>query len=183
MANISINLLPQEVRDQNLKNTKFLKIQTLGVFSILIMFFLASLTIALRIFQNNSIVQAKNEVAQSQQRVSGLKDTESSLYLLKNRLSTIGNYLGTSSNSTQAYYLISKLLPNSVTVSSLSIDKSSDILMILNVPNGEILDAVITNLTSKETNEDKISEVSIDNINRGKDGIYRLSLKVKAKSQ
>ncbi len=181
MPKIAIDLLPIEFRAQDLKNAKFYKIQTLGVATVLLMTFLASLTVALGILQSQNISQIKNSLTESQQKISGFKNTESSLFLLKNRLATINQYLGTPSLQSEMYKLITKLAPAPVSISSLSVGKSGEVLVLAIAPDGNSLDNLITNLTSPESNENKISQVSLENINRGKDGIYRLSLKVKPK--
>ena len=49
---IAINLLPIEFTEQEVKRAKFIKIQTIGVFVILLMVFLSSLSVALVILQS-----------------------------------------------------------------------------------------------------------------------------------
>lgn len=181
MAKIAINLLPLEFRAEEIKNAKFYKIQIVGVATILLMIFLSSLTIALRVLQSQNISQIKNKLTQSEQKISNLKNTQASLILLKNRLTTIDQYLGTLSNQTQIYKLITKLLPASISINSISIDKSSEVLVLATAPDRNSLEDLIDNLTSKDSNEDKINQVSLESINRGRDGIYRLSLKIKPK--
>ncbi len=182
MTKIAINLLPLEFREQDLKNAKFYKIQAVGVAFILLMIFFASLTVALRILQSQNISLIQNKLTKSEQKISDLKNTQASLYILKNRLTTISQYLGTPSSQTQIYKIIANLLPSSVSLNSLSVDKSSEVLIVATTPDGNSIDELITRLTSKENNEGKISQVSIENVNRGKDGIYRLSLKIKPKA-
>lgn len=181
MAKVSIDLLPLEFRAEDLKRAKFYKIQTIGVSIILVMIFLSSLTIALRILQSQRNKQIQARVSQSEERISGLKNTQASLILLKNRLTTINQYLGTPSKQSEMYRLIDKLLPQSVSISSIAVDKSGEVLILAVASDGASLDRLVESLTSKQTNQDKIKEVSFETINRGKDGIYRLTFKVKPK--
>lgn len=181
MAKISINLLPPEFTQQELQRSKFYKVQAIGVATVLVMTFLTSLTLALRILQSANIKQVQTKLNQAEQRVLGLKSTQGSLLLLKNRLTTISQYLGTPSKQTSLYKLIDKLMPSSVSVNALSIDKTGAVVMTILAPDSLSLDNLMTNLTSAEENGDKIKEVSIESLNRGRDGIYRISLKVKAK--
>lgn len=178
---IAINLLPAEMAVQRIKAAKFYKIQTVGVAVILIMIFLASLTIALRILQSHTISQIQDNLTKSQQKISDLKNTQASLFLLKNRLNAIDQYLGVPSVQSEMYKIISQLIPSSVSINSISINKGGEVLVLALIPDGNSLDELVTNLTLKENNQDKISQVSLENINRGKDGIYRLSLKIKPK--
>ena len=181
MPRIAINLLPIEFRVQELKRAKFYKIQAFGVVTILLVVFLSSLTIALRILQSQNISQIQNKLTQSEQRIADLKSIQGSLFLLKNRLTVINQYLEIPSKQVQMYKLIAELLPATVSVGSIFVDKGGEILILAVVPDSVSLDHLITNLISKESNQDKISKVSLENISRGKDGIYRLSLKVKPK--
>lgn len=181
MTRIAIDLLPLEYREQQLKGVKFLKIQTIGVAVILFMIFLASLTVALRILQSQNISQIKKNITQSEQRVSDQKSTEALLFLLKNRLATINQYIDTPSNQSRMYKLITELIPPSVILSTISVDKSGEALIVAVAPDSTSVDTMINNLTDKNINQNKIKEISLENINSGRDGVYRLSIKVKPK--
>lgn len=176
---ISINLLPPEVLTQELKRTKFYRIQTIGIVVILMMVFLASLTLALRILQSHNITVVRANLDQIQQKVEGLKSTQASLFVLKDRLKIIDQYWGVSSKQSSMYMLVDKLVPSSVVINSITIDKAGQAVFLAVVPDSTTLDTLITNLTTKDNNEGQISQVSIDSLNRGKDGLYRVSFKVK----
>lgn len=181
MAKISINLLPPEIITKELKRASFYKIQVAGIIIILVSIFSASMTLALRILQshNATVVQAK--LTQTQQRISDLKDTQAALLLLKNRLTVIDKYLGSSSNQLSMYRLIDKLIPASITINEVTVDKEGKVVLLAFVPTSASLDSLMDQLTLKENNEGKISQVSVESLNRGKDGFYRISLKIKPK--
>lgn len=179
MAKIAINLLPTEFLAQEITRSKFIKIQTIGVVFILMMIFLSSLTIALRILRSQSIVQIQNRLAKSEQRITNLKDAQGSLLLLKNRLVAINQYLESPSKQAQMFNLINGLLPASVSVSSVAVDKDGGVLVLATTSDSSSLDQTISNLISQEKNQDKISQVSVESLGRGRDGIYRLSFKVR----
>lgn len=181
MEKLSINLLPPEFTAEEVKRAKFYKVQILGVSVILFVAFLASLTIALRILQTHNIRQVEAQVSEEEQRVNNLKDRQASLLILKNRLTAINQYLGVSSQQSAIFKLVSEFLPQSMTVSSLSIDRLGQMLISAVVPDVLTLDEFILSLTTKDKNQDEIAQVSIESLNRGKDGIYRLSLKIKPK--
>lgn len=182
MRKIAIDLLPQEFRAEGVKRAKFYKIQTIGVGTILILTFLASLTIALRVLQSQEIQQIKNKLDLSEQKVTGLKNTQSSLFLLKNRLTTINQYLGVPSNKVSMFDTIEKLLPESISISSFSIDRSGSVLILGTAPDGDSIDNLVSALTSGAGGDQaKISQITVENLSRGRDGLYRFSLKVKPK--
>lgn len=179
MARISINLLPPEIMTQELKRAKFFKVQFVGIAIVLTMVFLTSLTLALRILQSRSIAVIQATLAEEEQKVSDLKDTQASLLLLKNRLDVIGKYFGTSSQQSAMYKLQDKLIPTSVLINAITIDKTGGVTLLATVPDSLVLDNLISNLTIQETNEGKISQVSVETLNRGRDGFYRISFKIK----
>ncbi len=176
---ISIDLLPIEFKADEIKKAKFYKIQILGVAVILLIIFLSSLTVALKILQTQNISQAEAKLDKIQQQVGGLKDTQSSLVILKDRLTAINQYLGVPSRQVQVYKLIYQLLPASVSVNSISIDKVGEVLVLATVSDASVIDQIINNMLSAEISEGKISQVKVETLSRGRDGIYRLSLKVK----
>lgn len=175
---ISINLLPPEVRAQEKKKARFYMIQAIGVVVTLVMIFLSSLTVALRILQNRNIASYKVRLASAEQKVSSLKSAEESLFLLKNRLAVIGANLGVSSKQSATFILIDKLIPVSVAVSAINVETSGEVTLTVLVPDSEILDALVNNLTMKENNGGNISKVSVESLNRGKDNFYRVALKI-----
>ena len=179
MAKISINLLPPEIMVQELKKAKFYRIQFVGITVVLAMVFLASLTVALRVLQSHSIAVIQATLAQEEQKVSDLKDTQVSLFLLKNRLNVINQYFGISSKQSSMYKLLDHLIPVSVLINAITIDKTGGVILLATVPDSLVLDNLVSNLTTQETNEGKISQVSIETLNRGRDGFYRISFKIK----
>mgnify|MGYP001571362873 FL=1 len=177
---ISINLIPPEIQETKLKKANFYKIQYVGIVTILIMVFLASLTGALRILQSRSVAEVQAKLTQTEQKVSDLKSTQVSLLLLKNRLAVIDKYLGVSSEQSSMYKLIDKSIPSSVVINAITVNKSREVVLLALVPDSVILDNLMNNLTLEENNEGKISQVSIESLNRGRDGLYRISFKIKS---
>ncbi len=181
MAKFSINLLPAEVIAEELKKSKFYKVQLVGVVIILFLAFLASTTVALRILQSHNISQVQAQVASSQQRVTELKSTQASLVLLKNRLTAISEHVGVISKEVSMYKLIDKLIPSQAVVNSIDVDNLGQVSILVLITDAQTLDNLVNNLTNSNSNENQISQVSVDSLNRGKDGVYRVSFKIKPK--
>lgn len=178
---ISINLLPPEIATQALKQAKFYKVQAIGLAIILVMIFLASLTLTLRILQGSRISLYKEKMAQAEQQISELKGIQASLLVLRSRLTVISQYLGVSSKSVSMYQLVGKLIPPSVAVNGISVDSTGGVLLTVLIPDIQSLDDLVNNLTTKENNEDKISQISIESFNKGRDNLFRVSLKIQQK--
>lgn len=181
MVKISINLLPPEILEQQLKKAKFYKIQAAGIVVVLTLVFLTSLTVALGILQSRNISTASAQATQAEQKVTNLKNTQAALLLLDDRLKAINEYWGASSKQSSMYKLITKLVPASIAVTAITIDRSSEAVFSVAAPDSISLDDFIVKLTAKEDNEGKISQVALDSLNRGRDGLYRVSFTVKPK--
>lgn len=178
---ISINLLPPELITKELKKANFYKIQLAGIVIILAMVFLASLTVALRILQSRGIASVQARVTEAQQKISDLKDTQVALMILRSRLAVVDKYLGVSSNQTLVYKLIGKLVPDDITINSISVSQKGDVNLTAEISDISSLDGLLEKLTERDSNEEKISQVSLENLNRGRDGFYRANLMIKAK--
>lgn len=181
MAQISINLLPAQFTKERLKDIKFYKIQAIGVGLILLTIFFSSLVVALRILQSQRIKQVEGNLATAQQKVGLFKDKQVALMALKNRLAYIDQYMGTSSVQAGLLNLLNAILPPTLAVNSLVIDRSGEVALSAIIQDSSTLDQIITDLTNKDKNQNKISKVSIDSLNRSRDGVYRVNLKIKPK--
>ncbi|MDO8573526.1 MAG: hypothetical protein Q7R77_02120 [Candidatus Daviesbacteria bacterium] len=177
---ISINLLPPEDIALAIQRAKFYKIQLIGIIIILTMIFLTSLTVALRILQGRSMAPVQTKVVAAEQRVSDLKSTQGYLMLLKDRLKVIDQYLGVSSKQSLVYQLMDKLIPPSVIINAISINQAGVVTFVAIVPDSISLDNLLSNLTDQESNDGQIREVSVESLNRGRDGFYRISFKIKS---
>lgn len=178
--NFSINLLPVEFITEEAKKNKFYKLQALGIALVLFMIFLSILTISLRIFQSNTIKSAQVTAANAEGKVSAQADKQAQLVLLKNRLNAIDQYLGTSSKQVEMYNLLDSLIPSSFTVNTISVGVDGKILISAVTFDPFALDSMFSAFLDKEKNEGKISKVAIENISRGRDGIFRVSFSVEA---
>lgn len=178
MAKISINLLPAEFSAVELKRAKFVRIQAIGVGVILLMIFLSSLTFSLRILQNQSIKAASGRVLGEEEKIAGLKGTQASLIFLKNRLDILQEYLGTQSKVVSLYQFLTNQLPSSAAADSISVDKEGNMLLLIRFEDIGEFDSLLSNLLDPQKNEGRVKKVSLDSFSRGRDGLFRVSLKL-----
>lgn len=181
MEKISINLLPSEFTQEEVKKGKFYKVQAVGISIILLMIFLSIVTISLRIFQSNQVRSVQTQASEAEEKVASYSSRQASLVLLKNRLSAIQNYLGTMSKQAEMYHLVNNLLPPDLSLGAVSVGRDGGVLISALAPDIKTIDRVFIDLLDKEKNESKILKVSIEALNRGRDGIFRVSFKVEVK--
>lgn len=180
MAKITINLLPGEFLLERLKDAKFAKIQAIGVGMILLVVFLSSMTVALRVLQSQRIKQAEDELNTAKQNVASLQDRQVFLVALKDRLTSIQEHLGVLSPQAELFIFMSGIIPESVSISGFNIDQAGNVSFSAVFPDISMLEQVVADLTNRDKNQNKVKEVSIENLNRGRDGLFRASFKIKS---
>ncbi|MBI2334600.1 hypothetical protein HYU96_02250 [Candidatus Daviesbacteria bacterium] len=179
MAKISINLLPQEYLSNEIKQAKFHKVQLLSSAAIVLVAFLATIAVGIRYLQSQNIRAVEAKIVEGEEKVIELAGRQTSLFLIKNRLSTINQYLGITSKQVSTYALLERLLPSRIGISALTVDRSGDAQLVAVVPDILTLDDLISDLTSDSSG--KISRVSVESLNRGREDTYRISLKIQTK--
>ncbi len=179
MGKITINLLPIEFRSEELKKIKFYKIQFIGIGIVLLTIFLASLTVALRVLQSQNIARASSEVEKSQTNVESYKESQAALLFIKNRLTTLNQVEKDGAKQYVIYQKLNELLPSTLLVSSLSIDKSNNVSVIASVADAETLENTIDNLIFQD--DSFFQEMSVDSLGKSREGDYRVSFKLKLK--
>lgn len=170
MEKISINLLPQEFISEQIKKGKFYKIQAIGVMIVLLMIFLSILTLSLRVLQSGSLNAASLRADEAEKRVSTLVPKQAQLVLLKNRLQAIEGYIGKPSKQAEMYGLTRNLLPANLLVNQISVGGKGEVLISAQTSNVQDIDGLVESLLD--------FNVVIDSFNRGRDGIFRISLRV-----
>lgn len=179
MNSISINLLPPETA-LNLKHQKkFRGIQRISTVALLIMVFLASVTIPLRIMQDKNFRNIDAAAKSQVQTIEQLKTKEISLTVLKNRLSLITKVSKDPKVQSNAYNLVNELTSN-LAIGSIQIDKNGTAAITINFADANSLDTFLNNVTNKIASN-KLSQVSVDSLGRGPDGVYRADFKLTSK--
>lgn len=176
MSGISINLLPSQFQIDQKAQKKFNTIQRISIFCLLTLIFLVSVSASLRIFQTQKNLLVQKDIEKSQERVLSLKEKEASIFVLKNRLNLIQTVLSTGGNAL-IYKSVLDLFPENVSITSVSVDRSGIVSLVLAAPDLPSLNATFANLTSGES-FNFISKIDVENLSRSRDGSFRTTLKI-----
>ncbi len=179
MEKITINLLPPEVNLAQKQGQKFYKIRVLSIAVMVILTFLSSTVFALRILQSQNLTLAREKFEQAQGKVSELKDQEAKLQVLKSRVTNIRQIKSNPSKQSQLFNLISAIIPPSIIVNSFGADRAGNVNLSAITADYLSLDLFLRDLVDPQINEGKIGAVDIENLSRGRDGVYRTNLKIK----
>lgn len=181
---ISINLLPAEYARERAKTDKLYKVQQFGTATLLALVFLASFTFVLRILQSQNIQEVEAKLNEAEGKVSDLKSKEATLFVLKNRLEAINKFSSEKSKQLAVYESVEKNLPSQISVTTVEINSLGSVLITLVAADAVSLDSFINGLMDPAAdNSDTIDKISIESLNKSRDGFYRVNMKVEAKTQ
>ena len=178
MDKISINLLPSEVLVLKKDKDRQTVILRLSVGILVLVIILTAVVFSLRIFQNKKLSDAAEQLNSYQSQIEGYKEQESLVTYLKQRLAVISPLLSQDSKQAQSYNLISALAPSDINITSLSIDKSGNMILSAVSSNTDSIKTFFDNLTDVNINQGKISAVRLENFGKNSDNLYHLDLTI-----
>ena len=181
MDKVDINLLPTEVSVEQKKQAKFSRIQAISIGVLLLLILVASLSVALRIFQAQQLAKLGKDAKTLEEKVNTFKDKEAILVLLKNRVTAIAQLVSSGKNPNIMFNLITDKIPGSATITAISVDKVGNVILSLVVPNSSSMEETLAALTSADSFE-KITKIDIESLASGTDGAYRINLKIHTKT-
>ena len=144
------------------------------------MFFLASLVLTLRFLQSRNLNQINTEFIEQENKISNFREKESTLVLLKDRLTIINKLTANPSKQKVIYDAILGKVPSDISISSVILDTSGNLTISASAGSASSLSNFFTALSSKEAFK-TISAVNVESLSRGRDGVYRVIVRVLAK--
>lgn len=178
--NISINLLPKVEAEVINRQRQFKKVQLFGTLVVATLFGIVSLTFGLAIIQSSRLKQSEANLNQVKAQIEKFKSKEITLLVVKDRIKEIDRLNSQKSKSALMYALINKLLTSSIFLNIVNIEKNSAANLVLTSRSVEELDNFLVDLLDKDKNEELVREIVVDNFSRGKDGTYRVALKLRS---
>lgn len=177
--NISINLLPKLEAEIANKQKKFKKVQLLATLTVIGLFLIVSVTFSLAIIQNSRLKKAEANLNQVKSEVEQFKAKEVTLLILKDRVKEVDRLKDQPSKPALMFSLINKLFPSAIFPQNVNIEKNASANLVLTAQNIEEVDNLFNDLLDKEKNEDLVKKVNVDNLSSGRDGTYRVTLKLR----
>jgi Tfp pilus assembly protein PilN len=177
---LSINLLPSEYAVVAKEQRKFSIVQWSSVGVILFLFFLASIAVALRFFQVKNIQNRESGIKTVETRILDLKEKEAALAVLKSRLTSAATLTKAPSKELTIFNFLTQVVPPTVTLSSVTIDKGGGLLFSALVPNTDTLGQLLNILTDQAA-FNTVKKVEMESLSRGKDGTFRINFNITPK--
>lgn len=164
MEKININLLPEEFlieKKLGVKRSLFLRISIIVFVTALI---LTSSILLLRLTQSQKLQGLESSLEGKKTNITGLKENESAVFILKNRLDKITKISAKESVPVQGYNLISSLLPSGANMLSFSMVKDNAISVTIDTTDTSVLDKLFNNLLDPNVNKGAITAVKLESI-------------------
>lgn len=180
MAKFSINLLPIESTAASIEIKRKKIVQTISVSSLLMIFFLASLVITLRFLQSRNLTEVNTGATAAADKISNFREKESTLVLLKDRLVQISKLTASPSKQKVIYDSVVQNLPANINVSSVILDSAGNLSISAVAPDPSSLSSFFAALS---VNFENISGINVESLSRGRDGVYRMTVRVLAKGK
>lgn len=174
----SVNLLPKEILLQRTQSSKLALISKLSIGMLVILVFLASATLALRIAQGVQLKGAKHSVVLAEDKISSLKGKEEALIALKQRLISIKKLSSQDAKIKAIFNLVVYLTPPGVQINEASVDQNGNMGLVLASTDLSSFNTMVGNLGNKEKNGDMIAKVDLSSLSLTKDAVYRFALKI-----
>lgn len=164
MEKINLNLLPEEFlveKKLGSKRALYLRISIIVFVTSLI---LTSTLLLFRLTQSQSLSSLEGELEGTKTSIGGLKENETAIFMLKNRLDKITQLSSKDSVPVAGYNLISGIVPPGANLTSFSMMKDNLITTTVETTDTTVLDELFTKLLNPEVNNGQITTVKLENI-------------------
>lgn len=175
---ISLNLLPKSHFENQKKLSLIYLINKISIGLLAVLVLLTAATLIMRLLQRFELQKSNEVVKEAEARVNSFQSKEASLELLKTRIDEINKLTGVDAKRKAIFNLVVFLSPNDITFNDINVGRDGSAVVAAASPSLFSIDQLINNLGNKEKNAGVISKVILDGLNLGKDGQYRISLKV-----
>lgn len=176
MDKISINLIPVQLETLKKDQAKKKILNRVSVTLLVIMIGLSSTILSLELFQRLNLSKSENDLKGIKNEISSYHDKEALIFVLKNRLTTVLSIVNRDSSQSQAYNLITSLMPSDVTLLSFSVNKGGQVALSGDTSSILSLNTFFNNLTDPVSNHGGVLGAKVENLNRVQSGKINFDL-------
>lgn len=178
---ISINLLPEDVKIQEIETLRKNNLNLIGVFIIIVFIIITSILLVLRALQSTQLGKIDNDLNNSNSTIITLQEKQNLLTSLKSRIASITTISKQESKQTTGFNLITEIKPKPVSLQFLALDKVGAIALSADSTQIDSIAELFDKLTDPNSNENRVAKVDLDSLNRGGLEKYRFDLKITQK--
>lgn len=180
MSKISINLLPEQLRDETIADSRRMLLTKISISFLILMLILSSAVLGFRFFQNSQKLRLNEQIKIISEKINSLKQSEELSLVLRERLSSINLISSQETPQAQAFNLISTLTPQQVSIINFSADRSGKVSLDGKTNQLSALKILFDNLTDPKKHEGRIFSSRVESLSSQGDEI-RFALVVSLK--
>jgi len=181
MANLSINLLPQELTAEKKQHQKANAVVRLCVIVLVLIIVAAGIVLSFRFAQNAQLGKTQSQINDTKQQINTPENSqrEGLVVTLDSRLDSLNQINSLSYPAQYSFTMLSKMLPTNVAVVSFAVDKKGKSQVQIKTPDTASLTQFLNNLMDPGQNNQKITSASVVGISTdNKTGQYNVSLEL-----
>lgn len=178
MSKVSINLLPPELENVKKERARRALINQISIIILVAIIAVAGGVLALRFSQNATLSDLNSKVESATNTISSplYRKKEALVTTVKTRVTNTTTALNKVYPSTDAYQLVKKLTPENVKVTNLVIENKGKMTITIETNTTADLDQFLNNLVDPEKNDKRITQTSVESVNRGKTDTMRVEV-------
>jgi Tfp pilus assembly protein PilN len=181
MANLSINLLPEQVSAEKKQRAKAATFVQISVLILVLIFVASGVILSFRFSQAAQLSKLQSQINSVKDEINSPDSTkrEGLLVTLKQRLDSLNEANSKSYPAQYAFSLINSMLPPNTQITGLNLDKTGKVTLEITSPDTTTLQSFLNNLMDPQINQQKVSSAAVQSINMNKDNTYATSLNFK----
>ena len=181
MAQISINLLPLELKVNQREVTRKKIITKLSIALSAISIFAAIVILVAGLTIKIDVQNKSKEADDLLQQIKQFQEAEGRVTILKSRLGLIDTILSKESPQTQAFNLTTILIPPDVQLNNFAVDKSGSVKISAQAKDLKALKNFFDNVTNPEIHDGKILSATVDALSQNNSQIITVEISLHLK--
>ena len=180
MANLSINLLPQELTAEKKQRQKAATVVQISVVILVLIIVAAGIVLSFRFAQNAQLTKTQSQITTVKQEINSPENhlREGLVVTLGSRLDSINQAGKTDYPASYAFNMVARMLPANVLIQAFTLDRKGKATVQLVTPDTAVMSKLLDNLMDPAKNNQKIDKASIESIALNKSGHYDVSMTV-----
>lgn len=178
---LSVNLMPQELEASKKDKSNFYLVRNICIAIMLVFLSIAAIITGLTFYQGTRLKGAENRLKDIEGKILALKEREKLLFSLKQRISSIKDLVSEPAKSTDSFNFITDIIPTSVKIIQISIDKVGKVTFTGEVDDVDNLEFFFNDLAVPQEKNIRIARVDLENLSLAQDKKYRFEVVISLK--
>lgn len=166
MADLSINLLPQELTAAKNQRQKASFVIQICVVALVLIIVAAGIILSFRFAQTAQLSKIQSQTSDVKQKINSPQNSqrEGLVVTLKSRLDSLTKAGSQDYPASFAFAMITKMLPPNIKLDTFSIDKKGKTTLQIESPDTTSLSLFLNNLMDPQQNNQKVVSASVDTL-------------------